>query len=52
MSEVIDMDIAKKKDIDDLKHEIEKFEYRFTIKMGVIVSVVVGTALTIFKLIS
>lgn len=52
LSEVIEMDIAKKKDIEEVKHELEKLEYRITLKVGVIVSVVIGTAFTVFKLTS
>lgn len=51
LAEVIETNLATKRDIDDLKQEMQKMEYRLVIKLGALVTIVTTTAVTILTLI-
>jgi hypothetical protein len=51
MTEVIETNLATKQDMKDLRVEMAQLENRLTIKLGTIVSLAIGIAVTLAKLI-
>ncbi len=47
VSEIVEVDLATKQDVKDLKSEIEKLEYRLVIKLSAIVGTIVTLAIAI-----
>lgn len=50
IAEIVEGDLATKQDINDLKVEVQKLEYRLVIKLGALVTAVIAAAVTILKL--
>ena len=50
-SDIVAVQTELKADINDLRHEIKQSEYRMTIKLGTIVSLALGVAVAVAKLI-
>jgi len=50
IAEIVEGDLSTKQDIKDLKDEIQKSEYRMTIKMGAVGAIVVGLITGILRL--
>ena len=51
LTDIIQTDLATKQDIKDLEHKMIQLESRLTIKLGTIVSIAIGVAVTLVKLI-
>lgn len=49
MAEIVEDNLATKQDIRDLRDEMQKIEYRMTIKMGVMTTIAVSVLVAILK---
>ena len=56
MTEIVETSLATKQDLKDLKTDLEsrmiQLEYRLTIKLGTIVSLAIGIAVTLSKFVA
>jgi hypothetical protein len=50
IAEIVEGELATKRDVKELKDEMQKLEYRLVIKLGAVVTAVVAAAVTILKL--
>jgi len=51
VTEIIETNLATRQDTKDLENKIIQSEYRLTIKLGTIVSIAIGIAVALAKLI-